>query len=62
MAIFGMCGLNECRGFENIRYLEQLLPYFVGLKFILHKKLIEDRIEDLKYRVQQEEIRDILDS
>lgn len=47
---------------SRIRYLEQLLPYFVGLKFILHKKLIEDRIEDLKYRVQQEEIRDILDS
>ena len=46
----------------RMKYLEQLLPFLVGLKFIRHKKLIEDRIENLKYQIRQEEIKDILDS
>ena len=46
----------------RIKYLEQLLPIFVGLKFVKHKKLVEQQIEGLKEEIRQEEIHDILDS
>ena len=42
-------------------HLESLLPLFPGLKFLKHKKLVEERIESLHKKIIQEEISDILE-
>lgn len=45
---------------SRIKYMEQILPYLSGLKFIKHKKHIEGIIDDLKEEIRQEEINNIL--
>ena len=47
---------------SKIKYMEQILPTLSGLKFIKHKKRIENIIDGLREEIRQEEIRDILDS
>ena len=47
---------------SRIKYMEQILPNLSGLKFIKHKKRIENIIDGLREEIRQEEIRDILDS
>lgn len=44
-----------------VTHLESLLPLFPGLKFLKHKKLVEERIESLHKKIIQEEISDILE-
>ena len=41
-------------------YLRSLLPLFPGIKWLEHKKYIEDRIENLNHRIEEEEIKDML--
>ena len=47
---------------ERIHFLESLLPYCVGLKFIKHKQLIYEKIESLREQIRNEEIDDILNN
>ena len=47
---------------SRIKYMEQILPYLAGLKFIKHKKRIEDIIGGLREQIRQEEICEILES
>ena len=47
---------------SRIKYMEQILPCLSGLKYIKHKKRIENIIDSLKEQIRQEEIRDILES
>lgn len=47
---------------SRIKYMEQILPYLSGLKFIMHKRRIEGIIDGLREQIRQEEIRDILSS
>ena len=44
------------------KFLESLLPYMRGIKFVRYKKRIKDLIELLLYDIEQEKIRNILDS
>ncbi len=46
---------------EWIAYLESLLPFFHGIRFIEHKKYILDRIECLNQSIIETEIMDIVD-
>ena len=43
-----------------IEFLESLLPSFIGLKWIKHKKCIETQIGYLKERIESEQIDEIL--
>ena len=43
-----------------IEYLESLLPSFIGLKWIKHKKYIETQIDYLKRQIESEQIDEIL--
>lgn len=43
-----------------IEFLESLLPSFIGLKWIKHKKYIETKIGYLKERIESEQIDEIL--
>ncbi len=43
-----------------IEYLELLLPNFIGLKWIKHKKYIETQISYLKRQIESEQIDEIL--
>ena len=47
---------------SRIKYMEQILPCLSGLKFIRHKKRIENIIDALREKIRQEEISDILES
>lgn len=47
---------------SRIKYMEQILPCLSGLKFIKHKKRIENIIDALREEIRQEEISDILES
>jgi len=46
---------------ERINFLESLLPVFTGLIYIRHKKRVQDEINIWKRRIEQEEIREILE-
>ena len=43
-----------------IKFFESLLPSFIGLKWIKHKKYIETEIDYLKRRIESEQIEEIL--
>lgn len=43
-----------------IEFLESLLPNFIGLKWIKHKKTIEIKVDDLKRQIEFEQIEEIL--
>lgn len=43
-----------------IKFLESLLPSFIGLKWIKHKNYIETRISNLKKQIESEQIDEIL--
>ena len=43
-----------------IDFLESLLPEFTGLKWLKHKKYLETKIDNLKKRIEDEEIEEIL--
>ena len=43
-----------------IEFLEKVLPFLSGLKFINHKKLVEERMDDLRKRIIDEQIADII--
>lgn len=43
-----------------IEYLESLLPSFIGLKWIKHKRYIETQIDYLKRQIESEQIDEIL--
>lgn len=45
---------------SSIKNMQQILPCLSGLKFIKHKKRVEDIIDGLREQIRQEEIRDIL--
>ena len=47
---------------NEIKFLEEILPYFTGIKFIKHRSLIENKIKELKEFIKREEIRDIFDN
>ena len=47
---------------NEIKFLEEILPYFTGIKFIKHRSLIENKIKELKEFIKREEIRDVFDS
>ena len=42
-----------------ISFLEKLLPHFTGLKWIQHKKRVEDEIISMKNSIEQWEINEI---
>jgi hypothetical protein len=44
-----------------INLLEQLLPFLNGMKFIKHKKLVEDYLSGIQKSIEDEEIRSILE-
>lgn len=46
---------------ERITYLSSLLPSLSGLKYLRHKKRVENNIEVWKKRIEQEEIRELLE-
>lgn len=46
---------------ERIKYLSSLLPSLSGLKYLRHKKRVENDIEVWKKRIEQEEIRELLE-
>ena len=43
-----------------IEFLESLLPSFIGIKWIKHKKYIETQIGYLKKQIESEQINEIL--
>ena len=43
-----------------IKFLESLLPSFIGLKWIKHKNYIETQIDFLKKQIESEQIDEIL--
>ena len=43
-----------------IEFLEKVLPFLSGLKFINHKKLVEERMDNLRKRIIDEQIADII--
>ena len=43
-----------------IEFLEKVLPFLSGLKFINHKKLVEERMDNLRKRIIDEQIADIM--
>jgi hypothetical protein len=43
-----------------IDFLESLLPHFTGLKWIQHKKHVEEHIKSLKKDIEREQIDEIL--
>ncbi|GAB6108268.1 TniB family NTP-binding protein [Fusibacter bizertensis] len=45
----------------RVKYYESLLPFFTGLDFLQHKKLIQDNIEVWKRRIEKEEIDEIME-
>lgn len=45
---------------DRVKYYESLLPIFMGLEFLQHKKLIQEKIEMLKKRIKEEEIDEIM--
>mgnify|MGYP000979954402 FL=1 len=47
---------------NEIKFLEKILPYFTGIKFIKHRSLIENKIKELEEFIKREEIRDVFDS
>lgn len=47
---------------SRIKYMEQILSCLSGIKFIKHKKRIEDIIDGLREQIRQEEIREILEN
>jgi len=46
--------------YEWIESLELLLPQFIGIKWIDHKSLVNEMISNLKERIEEEEIREIM--
>ena len=46
---------------DRVKYFESLLPIFTGLDFLQHKKLIQDKIEVWKRRIEKEEIDEIME-
>ena len=43
-----------------IEFLEKVLPFLSGLKFINHKKLIEEKMDNLRKKIIDEQIADIM--
>ena len=43
-----------------IEFLQKILPFLSGLKFINHKKLIEEKMDNLRKRIIDEQIADIM--
>lgn len=46
----------------RVKFYESLLPIFTGLNFLKHKKLIQEKIEEWKRRIEREEIREIMEA
>lgn len=44
-----------------ISHLKALMPIFIGIRFIKHKKRVEDIIQYLKSRIIEEEVSDIIE-
>ena len=45
---------------NEIKFLEEMLPYFTGRKFIKHRSLIEGKIKKLEESIKKEEIREVI--
>ena len=45
---------------NEIKFLEKILPYFTGIKFIKHRSLIEKKINGWKESIKAEEIREVI--
>lgn len=45
---------------QRVQFYEELLPYFTGIKFLNHKKLILDKIEFWKRNIEDEELDEFL--
>lgn len=44
-----------------IDFLNSLLPFFHGIEFINHKKLVLDKIDGVQAMIQQEEISEFIE-
>ncbi|WP_058259532.1 ATP-binding protein [Fenollaria timonensis] len=47
---------------ERVKFLESLYPLLSDIKFLKHKKLIEDKVNGLKNMIKKEEEREIIDN
>ena len=45
---------------NEIKFLEKILPYFTGIKFIKHRSFIEKKINGWKESIKAEEIREVI--
>ena len=43
---------------NEIKFLKEISSYFVGIKFIKHRNLIETKINEFEESIRKEEIRE----